>query len=312
MIKEILYVGNFLKYIQRIFDKIFFDIELNHYFLKPLILNMDSLYFEYVLHRTKEEKKSWLYESLGFDANEVEKFLHLYEIYGDYNLEADYLDKGILYINVCLEKGTKEENLSYNGFGIYEENSFILYLNNNSLNITSLSLYCDLFILGYDLILDSNIQLYIVSNKYNISVMGDYALLRNYHINLNEDLSKSFLDEYMLCYLTNAEDLLRCNLNKFSKIIMNNENINIEDLFKKYNVKLDNRTLIFYCSDNILLNISLVKNYLSSLTQNSFLNIEIYVYVNRKTYDYFDNDIINKFGKFSLHTPCSNILLKGE
>lgn len=312
MNKEIVYGGSFLEYIKKLFDKIFFNITLNHYFLKPLLLNVNSMHFEYVLHRTEDEKKTWLYQSLGFSYNEVNKFLSLYEIYGDYNLESDYLNKGILYLDVCLDTEIKEDNLYYDGFGVYKENYFILYLSNSfDINITTLNLYCDLSILRYDVMFDYNIDLYIVSNKYNANIISEYSLFSNFHIKLEEDLSKYFLEEYSLCYLTNVEDLLKCNLNKFSNIIMNNENINIERVFKKYNVKLDNKTLIFYCNTNTFFeSILLVNNYLSYLTLNNYLNIEIYGCFNSKTFDYLDMEIINKFGRCLLHTPSSNILLK--
>lgn len=312
MNKEVFYAGGILKYIKKLFDKILFDTELNYYFLKPLVLNVKSIDFEYVLHRTMDEKKVWLYKSLGFSDNEVNKFMNLYELYGASNLETDYLNRGILYIRVSLDTEIKEENLYYSGFGVYEDNYFILHLNNSfNINITSLSLYCDLFILGYDLMLDYNINLYIVSNKRKINGISNYSLFSNFHIKLKDDLSKYFLMQYKLCYLTNLEDLLRCNLNKFSNIIMNNEDIDIEKVFKKYNVNLDNKTLIFYCNNNTFLkSISLVNNYLSSLASNSSLNIEIYGCLNSKTFDYLDKDVINKFGKCLLHTSSSNILLK--
>lgn len=313
MSKEVFYASSILIYIKKLFDNIFFNEKLNFYFLRPLVLNVSNINFEYVLHRTENEKKVWLSQTLGFSTKEVEVFLNLYKIYGDYDIESDYLNRGILYIDVCLDTEIKEESLYYSGFGVYQDNYFILHLNNKfNINITRLSLYCDLFIFGYDLMLDYNINLYIVSNKYKINGLSNYSLFSNFHIELDEDLSSYFLKQYKLCYLTNVEDLLRCNLNKFSKIIINTEDINIGELFKKYQVSLDNKTIIFYCNYcNFSESISIVNNYLRNLTLNNFLNIEIYGCNNSKTFDYIDRGVINNFGKCLLHTPSSNILIKG-
>lgn len=305
-------------YLRMLVDKILLRLpEMEAISLRNKLLVMHNIELHYTFHRNRDDKSEWLNNDDNLFAQDKLLFLELFDMYGNYELESSIIQNGIYSMHFVLNDEDKKI-ISYKAFEMYNYNSIVCELKNNlGYNISYINFTCDIKLLNFQIygISDKNVYFSIFENRSNTKVVNSKSVLLENTFLCNEFKDVVF-EGYGLVYLTNLEWILKNGITNFNKIIMNTEDVDIEELFKKYNVEFAHKNLIFYCNLGSGLyksSINKVSKYISSLSYNLSLSIEIYNVLeeNGKVYT-INTNLMKKFGVCKFYTDYSNFTIKNS
>lgn len=305
-------------YLRKILDNVILKLpEIEDIIIRNKLLENHYIELYYDFHSNKNNKIEWLNNNDNLYTNDKLLFLNLFDFHGSYELESSIIQNGIYSMHIVLND-KDEKTVSYKAFNMYNYNSLVCKLKNKfGYNISYLNFMCDIKLLNYEIygISDKNVYFSVLENKFNTKVINSKPVLLE-NIFLNNKFSNTIFDGYSLIYLTNLEWVLINGITNFNKIIINTEDINVEELFKKYNIELVNKNLIFYCNldrSQYKLSIDKVSKYLLSLSDNTSLSIEIFNVLeeNGKVYT-INTDIMKKFNICKFHTDYNHFVVENS
>lgn len=314
---EAISVDSLTIYLRKLIDNVVLKLpEIEDIIIRNKLLENHNIELYYDFHSNKDDKIEWLNNN-NLYGQDKETFLNLFDFHGSYELETSIIQNGVYSVHIVLND-KDEKIISYKAFEMHHHNSLVCKLKNKfGYNISYSNFICDIKLLNYQIygISDKNVYFSISENKFNTKVINSKSVLLENTFLCNE-FNNIVFEGYGLVYLTNLEWLLKNRITNFNKIIINTEEINIETLFKKYNVELADKNLIFYCNldrSQYKSSIDKISKYLLSLSDNYSLSLEIYNVLeeNDKVYT-INTNIMKKFGVCKFHTDYNNFLVENS
>lgn len=303
-------------YLRKILDNVLLKLpDVEDIIIRNKLLENHHIELYYDFHSNKNDKTEWLNSNDNLYAKDKLLLLKLFDYHGSYELESSIIQNGIYSMHIVLND-KDEKTVCYKAFNMYNYNSLVCKLKNNfGYNISYLNFICDVKLLNYQIygISDKNVYFSVFEDKFHTKVISSKSVLLE-NIFLRNKFSNITFEGYGLVYLTNLEWILINGITNFNKVIINTEDINIEELFKKYNIELANKNLIFYCNldrSQYKLSVDKVSKYLLCLSDNSSLSIEIFNVLeeNEKVYT-INTDIMKKFNICKFHTDYNHFIVE--
>lgn len=310
-------VNSITMYLRKVLDNVILKLpETEDIIIRNKLLETHNIELYYEFHNNKNDKIEWLNNN-NLYAKDKATFLKLFDFYGSYELETFIIQNGIYSVHLVLND-KDDKTISYKAFDMYNYNSLVCKLKNKfGYNISYSNFTCDIKLLNYQIydISDKNVYFSIFEDRFDTKVINSKSVLLE-NIFLSNQFSNTIFEGYGLVYLTNLEWVLINGITNFNKVVINTEDINIEALFNKYNIELDNKNLIFYCNldrSQYKSSIDKISKYLLSLSGNVSLSIEIFNVLeeNEKVYT-INTNIMKKFGVCKFHTDYNNFLVENS